>query len=261
LPYVNNQDVRINYEVEGEGPPLVLAHGGNDSLEMWRRYGYTDDLKKDFKLVLFDFRGHGKSDKPHEASDYGTEMAADVLAILDSLGIAKANYLGYSMGAMAGFTLATHHAARFHSFILGGMTPYEWPESMVQAARISIEGYKLLLNDPEAYLKQMERLLGRSLTPEDSKEFLSRDAEASIAVLTSLLNWPAMTDRDLTTIPVPCLIYCGELDPFHSGAKESVNHIPHAAFISLSGIDHVSVFIRSDLVIPYVRSFISLFNK
>ena len=68
MPYVIKQEVRIYYEVEGQGTPLVLAHGGSDSLDMWRRYGYTDILKDDFQLILFDFRGHGRSDKPHQAS-------------------------------------------------------------------------------------------------------------------------------------------------------------------------------------------------
>src|SRR6266542_2133052 len=116
MPYTITEDVRIYYEVEGQGPPLVLAHGGNDSLEMWRRFGYANALKNDYRLVMLDFRGHGRSDKPYDASAYGYEMSNDVLAVLDDLGIAKAHYLGYSMGATVGFALATRHAERFLSF-------------------------------------------------------------------------------------------------------------------------------------------------
>ena len=88
MPYVNNQGVRIYYEVEGQGSSLVLGHGGSDNMDMYRRMGYTDALKDDFQLILFDFRGHGRSDKPREASAHRTRIADDVVAILDNLGIA-----------------------------------------------------------------------------------------------------------------------------------------------------------------------------
>ena len=57
MPYANNNGVKIYYEVEGEGPPLVLAHGNSRMLDYWRTYGYADALKTVFKLVLFDARG------------------------------------------------------------------------------------------------------------------------------------------------------------------------------------------------------------
>ena len=261
MPYANNQGVRIYYEVEGQGPPLVLAHGGSDSLNMWRRCGHTDALKDDFQLILFDFRGHGRSDKPHEASAYGVKMADDVLAVLDDLGMTKAHYFGYSMGATTGFTLATRYAARFHSFILGGMTPYGWPEAMVKAVSVSIELFKLLLTDPEAYMLRMERLLGRSLTPEDRNEFLAKDTEAHVAVLTSLLDEPPLTDQDLAGILAPCLVFCGELDLFHRGAKESVDHMPQARFLSLPYLDHVTAFAQINLVLPRIKKFLAEVSK
>lgn len=90
MPYVNNYGVKTYYELEGEGPPLVLAHGGGQSLEEWRRLGYAEALKSDFKLLLFDARGHGRSDKPHEVAAYGPIiMADDVVTLLDDIGIKR----------------------------------------------------------------------------------------------------------------------------------------------------------------------------
>src|SRR3989304_635920 len=162
MPYANNNGVRIYYEVEGQGPPLVLAHGmgGGGDLDAWLSTGYTDALKDDYQLILFDLRGHGRSDKPHEVSAHGSNAADDIVAVLDSLGIAKAHYLGYSMGAAAGFKQAISHADWFYSFILGGMTPGPWPEEMVKAMNISAELIKLRRSDPEAYFVQME--IGRA---------------------------------------------------------------------------------------------------
>ncbi len=263
MPYANNQGVRIYYEVEGQGQPLVLAHGmgGGGDLNAWRSTGYTDALKDDFRLILFDFRGHGRSDKPREISAYGPNPADDVVAVLNSLDIAKAHYFGYSMGASAGFKQAISYPDRFHSFILGGMTPGPWPEEMVKARNISLELIKLRRTDPEAYFQQMEYLLGHSLTPEEKSEYLSRDAEAGTAELIPYHDEPPLTEKDLTRISVPCLLYCGDLDPFHDGAQESVQHMPRAAFISMHGFNHITAFARSDVVVRFVKQFLAVVGR
>ena len=63
MPYASNNGVKIYYEVEGEGSPLVLAHGATDSLDMWKIEGYVDTLKNSYRLILLDFRVHGQSSK------------------------------------------------------------------------------------------------------------------------------------------------------------------------------------------------------
>ncbi len=257
MPYTENPGGRIYYEVEGQGLPLVLGHGGGDSLEMWRRTGYTEALKDDFQLVLLDFPGHGRSDRADEEFKQRPGLSDVVVAVLDTLGIDKAHYFGYSAGASAGFALAIHHPERFYNFILGGMTPYTWPETMVKAVKISIELYRMLLESPELYLMRMSQMLGRPLTPEDREHFLNQDAEARIAGLTSLIDGPALTDQDLATISTPCLIYCGEQDPFHPGAKQAAEHITGATFLSLPGLNHITALTQKDLVIPQIIEFLT----
>jgi len=219
--------------------------------------GYVDVLRDNFQLILFDARGHGQSDKPHAASEYGVKMVDDVVAVLDSLGIIKAHYFGYSLGAATGFALATYHAERFNSFILGGMGPYNFPEVMVKAMKVSIDGFKLLSTEPEEYILWMERLLGRSLMPYEKREFLGRDTDVLIAINTALLNTPPLTDSELAAISLPCLIYCGNLDPFHSGAKESVDYMLQARFLSLSGLNHITAFTDVNVVLPQIQIFLS----
>ncbi len=263
MPYANNKGVHIYYEVEGQGPPLVLAHGmgGGGDLNAWRNTGYTGNLKDDFQLILFDIREHGRSDKPHAGTAGDSSSADDIVAVLDSLDIPKAHYLGYSMGASAGFIQAVSHADRFNSFILGGMTPGPWPEEMLQAIRISAELVKLRRTDPEAYFLQMERLLGHPLTPVEKSELLARDADAGIETPAPHRDEPALSESDLARITVPSLLYCGDLDPFHNGAQESVQHMPRAVFISLHGLDHISAFFRSDVILRIVRQFLAVVSK
>ena len=261
MPFVNNKGVRIYYEVEGQGPPLVLAHGRGGTLDTWRRNGYADALKNDFTLALFDARGHGQSDKPHETPAYEFNLIVDdVVAVLDALGIGKAHYFGYSMGAMTGFRVAIRSAARFHSFILGGGSPYR-SSGVVKGLQDLLEIYKTLLTDPQAYLVLREEARGHVLTNEETNEGLANDAEAHIASTTASLNWPPLTNDELSHISVPCLLYCGDLDPRHPGAKEGAKRMPQATFVSLPGLDHVPAFVRSDMALPHVKKFLAEVSK
>jgi len=127
MPYANNQGVRIHYEVEGDGPPLMLLHGYSGNLKSWHRCGYVDPLKNDYNLILIDARGHGASDKPHDPEVYELKLlVADIAAVLDDLNISKAHFLGYSMGGRIGFGIAKYAPERFYSLIIGGAHPYLW---------------------------------------------------------------------------------------------------------------------------------------
>ncbi len=255
MPYANNNGVKIYYELEGEGgPPVVLAHGGSSSLDTWRACGYPNALRDEFLLILYDARGHGRSDKTPASPE--SDPINDVAAVLDAVGMSEAHFWGYSAGAMTGFELAARNPKRFLSFILGGMTPYAWPDEMVKAVNISIDLFRLRLSDPDAYLERMEHLAGHPLTAEERAGFLERDAEASIAAQEAILARPPLTDAQLAAIPAPCLVYCGELDPFRSGAQESVCHIPQGRFVSLPGLDHITAFYRSDQIVMQVRDFL-----
>ena len=110
MPYADNQGIRVHYKVEGEGPPLVLQHGSTSSIQAWYQNGYVEPLKPHYQLILVDARGHGASDKPHDAVSYALPFAlplrvSDIVAVLDDLGIQKAHYWGYSMGGWIGFGL------------------------------------------------------------------------------------------------------------------------------------------------------------
>src|SRR6266404_7521776 len=70
MPYADNGNVRIHYQVEGEGPALVLQHGFTESVVDWYEAGYVEALRPDYRLILIDARGHGVSDKPHVCQRY-----------------------------------------------------------------------------------------------------------------------------------------------------------------------------------------------
>lgn len=126
MPYATSDGLRIHYELEADGQPLVLYHGLTGSGERWRDTGYTSGLGEGYRLILIDARGHGMSDKPHDPEAYGRRrQAADVVAVLDDLSIDSARFWGHSMGGDVVLTLGRHHPDRVRALVITGSPPKE----------------------------------------------------------------------------------------------------------------------------------------
>ena len=98
----SGKDGRIAYIDEGEGAPVLLIHGfASNARTNWRDTGWMRFLGgHGFRAIALDNRGHGASDKLYDPESYtGPAMAEDALGLLDHLEIAKADVIGYSMGA------------------------------------------------------------------------------------------------------------------------------------------------------------------
>ena len=99
MPEVKSGGVRISYDVVGEGRPLMLLHGWCCDRSWWTEPGYVDELRSDHRLVNVDLRGHGASDKPHEAAAYRVDaMTGDVFAVADAEGLDRFAIWGQSRG-------------------------------------------------------------------------------------------------------------------------------------------------------------------
>ena len=250
MPYVDNNGIRIHYHIEGEGTPLVLQHGLTSSVLRWYEFGFVDALKNDYKLLLIDARGHGDSDKPHDAEAYDQKlMASDVIAVLDAENIDRAHYMGYSMGGSIGFAIAESFADRFHSLIIGGMHPYP-----LDAAGLSDRIERIKTGGMEGYVADMESG-GDAISPERKAQLLANDPEAIIGASLGLVQRPDVSPV-LPTMTMPCLVYCGDADGLHVGAAECVKHMPNVTWLSLPDLDHSQAMERSDLVLPHVRKFL-----
>lgn len=114
--------VKIRYVTEGKGEAVVLLHGWMSDSGMWGRLD-TNPATKEFQLIALDLRGHGKSDKPHDAAKYDAEVAGDVVRLLDHLKIEKAHLVGYSSGSFVAGKVAATHPERVRSVVFGGQAP------------------------------------------------------------------------------------------------------------------------------------------
>jgi pimeloyl-ACP methyl ester carboxylesterase len=249
MPFANNQGIRIHYEVEGHGPPLVLQHGFSDSLQTWYELGYVDGLKSDYRLILVDARGHGKSDKPHEPEAYKPEFnAADVVSVLTDLGISRAHFFGYSMGGWIAFAMAQYAPGHIHALIISGANPHQIapPDPFLPALTLGAEAIPALWGVP--------------MSPSLTARLSANDVEALIAYRTQRLASPSFAEI-FPRMTMPCLVFAGEADPVHAANKELVARMPNATFFSLPGLNHAEVFFRSDLVLPHVTEFLHTVNQ
>jgi len=133
---LHSHGIEINYTVEGKGPWVVLSHSLACNLSMWDEQ--ADALKRHYRVLRFDTRGHGGSDAPDGA--YSLDMLAeDLLGILDGLGIDKTHFVGLSMGGMIGMTFALAYPGRFLSLMLCDTSSRIPPEAApVWEGRINI---------------------------------------------------------------------------------------------------------------------------
>jgi pimeloyl-ACP methyl ester carboxylesterase len=229
--------LRLHHEVTGEGHPIVLVHGwGLGSQRNWVETGWVDALAAVRRVVMLDVRGHGRSEKPLESAAYTYgAMGADVIQVLDDLGIEEADYLGYSMGAFMGAALLGSHPARFRSMVLGGIGD-ETPASEAACDGIAAA---LRADDPSSIVDPVGRAY-RAFVDVDP----TSDREAlAVAALTM---WPDGHPLDLAgaagaSADVPVLVVNGGNDhPYVDAAPRFVSALRDARYVVLPGADHVT---------------------
>ncbi|WP_353892739.1 alpha/beta fold hydrolase [Proteinivorax hydrogeniformans] len=152
MPTVKVNDISMYYEIIGEGEPLVLIEGLGYSTWMW--YKQLDELSKHFKVIMFDNRGVGKTDKPD--SEYSIEMMADDLAgLLRSLNIKKTHILGVSMGGFIAQQFSANYPEMVDRLILcstsfGGPNSIPIPQETLDIMMKGGGEYKTLLDIKKA---------------------------------------------------------------------------------------------------------------
>jgi pimeloyl-ACP methyl ester carboxylesterase len=224
--------LKLAYEVVGEGAPIVLVHGfASNRWINWRGTNWYDTLTKAGQQVIaFDVRGHGQSDKPHvrDAYDEG-ELAADVVRLLDHLGHAQADVMGYSMGGF--ITLRVLHDApgRVRRAIVAGVGENYYGRGRLESDAIAAG---LRARDVSEVVDAIPRTFRVFAEQSDN------DLEALALCMTRRRH--SFTADEFAGLSVPTLLVVGEKDNVTGPPGLLAEALPHARVVIVPGRDHMS---------------------
>lgn len=251
--------LRIAFERAGDGPLLVLLHGGLSDSRAWRRQ--LDGLSDEFTVVAWDAPGCGQSSDPPETfrlPDY-----ADCLAeFLDALELGRPHVLGLSFGAGLALELYRRHPTIPRSLVLAsayagwaGSLP---PEAVEQRLKRGLREADL---PPEQWVPgYLDGLFTESAAPEVIKEAVGMMLDTRPAGMRAMLQGFAEADlRDvLPRINVPTLLLYGDADQRSplSVAKDMQSKIPSSRLVVMAGVGHDSNMEAPDSFNAEVRGFL-----
>ncbi len=243
--------VDLHYVESGpaDAPPLLLGGSLGTTTEMWEPQ--VEALSAAFRVIRFDHRGHGRSPVPAGPSTMA-DLAGDVVALLDRLGIGRAHYAGLSLGGMVGQWLAVHHAERLDRLALLATSPYAGPAGPwhERAALVRARGTGAVA----------DTVVGRWFTPD-----FAREHPGDVALLRDLV---AATDPegyagcceavagydvrgDLPGVTAPTLVVAGAEDPSTPADRHAdviARLVPGAGYTTLPATAHLVSWQRPDEV-------------
>ncbi len=230
MPTFSAHGIEIAYATHGKGPPVLLIHGfASNGNVNWVETSWTTALAEaGLTSLVIDNRGHGGSQKLHDPTAYApTKMAADAVALLDELGIAKLPVIGYSMGARIAAFMARDWPDRVQCAVLGGM------------GRNLVTG----LGDSEEIIAgllapSLADIAGR--TGRQFRAFADRtgaDRQALAACMSS--SREAMSEEDVRRIGVPVLVATGSDDEMAGPADKLAELLPDGRAFTIEKRDHM----------------------
>ncbi len=211
--------------------PLILLHGfASNRSENWRRLGWYGALeRRRMRFVAFDARGHGESGKPHDPAAYaGAQMANDLSALMDHLQIARADVLGFSMGAGLALTASLAQPHRVRDLILGGVGGkfFDPPAA----------GHPMADAMEAASIDQISNPMLRSF-----RQFADDQGEDRLALAAcSRAKKEKPSPSDLSRLESHTLVVAGARDELAGDPQALAALMPDARAVTLPGCDHFS---------------------
>jgi 3-oxoadipate enol-lactonase len=251
--------ISINFEIDGpEGAPwLVLSNSLLTNLSMW------DDqvaaLESSFRILRYDQRGHGGTQATEGSYSFDL-LVADIIALLDMLGIERTHFCGLSMGGMTALFLAQRHPERFDRIIACDCGPastpasaQQWKERIEIAAKDGIEAL-------------VEPTVNRWFPP----DFVAAKPPVLDKVRQMIRSTPiagftgcaqALSDYDLRPglagIDRRTLLIVGTKDATLAGIRQIKEAVPGAALVELEGAGHISNVEQPAAFTGAVRDFLA----
>lgn len=238
--YMDHDGARIWYATCGDGPPVILLHGGLGHSGNWG-YQVPALVRAGYRIVLIDSRGHGRSTRDSQAYSYEL-MASDVLAVMDALQLEKAALVGWSDGACI-------------ALIVGMQAPERVAGVFFFGCNMDPSGTKEFVSTPlieccfSRHAKDYARL---STTPDDFNAFVD-------AISEMMRTQPNYGSADLAMVRVPVAVVQSEHDEFIKSeyAEYLARTIPGAELIILRGVSHFAPLQRPEEFNSVVLAFLA----
>ncbi len=245
--YADVNGVHMYYELHGEGSPLILIHGGMLTIDI-NFAGLIPTLAQRHLVIAVELQGHGRTaDIDREITP--ANSAADVVELLDQLGIDRAHVVGHSMGAAVALELAVRHPSRVRSVVpvSGSVRPDGMHSDLGDPSKFETSTRMPTQADFAEFAAAYQRL---SPHPERFQNFMGK-MSASAA---DLQGWP---DEQLAAITAPVLIVVGDHDFVtveHAALMKEL--IPASQLAVLPGTTHMQATRRPELLLPMLAAFL-----
>jgi pimeloyl-ACP methyl ester carboxylesterase len=270
MPYVRTDDrVRIYYEEHGAGTPLVLAYGIGGNVKMWDVN--IPGLARGHRLVLWEPRGHARSDSPEDPAKYSfRRWALDLKAVLDHLGLRRAHVGGLSLGAGIATRFALAFPGRVRSLVVTNSSsasglPLSWQNVVMRARSIEITLTRGMDAMAEFAMAENPNVSERlALDPGAKAEFYEEYRQLApigyANALRALLAMDHITD-ELPRLRMPVLLIGGDRDPSLGPMKVIHRKIRGSKLVVLSPASHFANRDQPDAWNRLVLDFLAKVDK
>jgi len=239
MPKLNVGDINLYYETLGGGDPILFIHGLGSSSRDWELQ--IQPFSKNYQVVVYDVRGHGKSDKP--AGPYSiAQFAKDAIALITALDLAPVHVVGISMGGMIGLQLAVDAPDLVKSLVVVN----SGPEMVVKTLKDRIQVAQRFLIVRILGMRKMGEVLSERLFPKEEhreirKIFVERweenDPRAYRESLRAIVGWTVVDQ--LKTIRCPVLVVAADEDYTPVEAKAAyVKKLPRGEMVVVEDSRH-----------------------
>jgi len=255
MPHATIHGARLWYQVRGSGEPILLHHGYTASRVNWMPV--AERLERDFQVILMECRGTGESE--HTADGYTLEQyTADVLGLLDHLGLERVAFAGHSMGGGIGFLLGLDHPERLSKLILMAPIPSNGTgpasEDGERRAKERLEGNREAL---------LARYVGERFRDDvETDEWFESRVSHVVGVSDGHYEGGAQTMRDLRVrdrlpeLTTPTLMIAGAADLLMRINLADFKQLPNATLEVLSRAGHEIAVHEPDRVAGAIRDFL-----
>jgi 3-oxoadipate enol-lactonase len=245
MPFVHAADgTRIHYEVTGKSgaTPVLMIQGLGASKNAWNLQRIA--MATRFRIISFDNRGAGRSDKPTEPFTL-EQMADDALAVLDAAGIETAHVVGASMGGVISQIVAVKYPHRVRSLTLvcTACRNHPWRQELLQSWAKTAEEKGMIEVGKEAAQWVMSPRSFRRLVPAFTwmgPLAALRPRHSFVSQIDAILNTREDLVDQLSTITAPTMVIVGNQDILtpRGDSEEIAERIPNAELVVISGAAH-----------------------